>query len=99
MSQVNKRCRDCAFFSLASEGLIQDICRFFSRSLSRDETMVHTDCPKYVIREEDKDVEFYLPERASKKASFEKEIRKYSVYMILLVVLGIGFFYFVTALV
>jgi hypothetical protein len=44
----------------------------------------------------EKDVEFYIPERADKKETYKREIRKYSIYMILLVILGIGFFYLVT---
>jgi hypothetical protein len=92
-----RRCRDCAFFSLACEGLEGDRCRFFNRFLSRTETLVKTDCPEYVVREDEKDVEFYIPERMERKEIYEREIRKYSLYMIILVVLGIGFFYLVTA--
>lgn len=98
MIQEKKRCRDCTFFSLASEGLDIDACRFFDRALSREETMARTDCPEFIIREEEKDVEFYLPDRAEKKEGYEKEIRKYSIYMVVLVILGIGFFYLVTSI-
>jgi hypothetical protein len=93
---LKKRCRDCAFFSLASEGLDLDRCRFFNRPLSREETMVKTQCTEFIKREDEKDVEFYIPNRADKKETYEREIRKYSIYMILLVILGIGFFYLVT---
>lgn len=93
---MNKRCRDCAFFSLACEGLDQDRCRFFDRELTREETMIKTDCEKFIAREEGKDVDYYIPDRAAKKAGYEQEIRKYSVYMVVLLVLGIGFFYLVT---
>jgi hypothetical protein len=40
-----------------------------------------------------------MPERSAKKDIYEKEIRKYSIYMVVLVVLGIGFFYIVTSVV
>lgn len=96
MTITEKRCRDCAFFSLASEGLDLDRCRFFNRALSREEAMISTDCTKYVLREEGKDVEFYVPERSKRKELYEQEIKKYSIYMIILVFLGIGFFYLVT---
>jgi hypothetical protein len=96
---ANKRCRDCAFFSLTSEGLDLDRCRFFDKSLSREEAMLKIECPEYILREDEKDVEFYMPERSAKKDIYEKEIRKYSIYMVVLVVLGIGFFYIVTAVV
>jgi hypothetical protein len=98
MAQIKKRCRDCAFFSLASEGLDIDRCRFFDRALTREETMIRTECPEFIVREEEKDVEFYLPERAEKKESYEKEIKKYSIYMVVLVALGIGFFYLISSI-
>jgi hypothetical protein len=99
MESSKKRCMDCAFFSLASEGLDSDVCRLLDKSLSRQETMVATSCERYEIREEGKDIEFYVPEQRDKKAAYEKEIKKYSVYMVALVMLGIGFFYLVTTLV
>ena len=96
MTQYNKRCRDCAFFSLAGEGLDLDRCRFFDRLLSRKETMVSSECQKFVTREDEKDIEFYMPEQAERKQGYEKEIRRYSFYMVLFLVLGIGFFYLIT---
>jgi hypothetical protein len=99
LAQIKKRCRDCAFFSLASEGLDLDRCRFFDRSLSREETMLKIECPEHIVREDEKDVEFYMPERSAKKDTYEKEIKKYSIYMVVLVVLGIGFFYIITSVI
>ncbi len=94
-----KRCRDCAFFSLASEGLDLDVCRVLDKSLSREETMTVTICDRYEIREEGKGIEFYIPEHKDKKEAYEKEINKNYINMIVLVLLGIGFFYLVTKLV
>ncbi len=99
MESSVKRCRDCAFFSLASEGLDSDVCRFFKKVLTRTETVVSINCKKYELREEEKDIEFYLPERKDKKKAYENEIKKYYIYMIVLVMLGISFFYLVTTLV
>ncbi|RMF89215.1 MAG: hypothetical protein D6733_06735 [Methanobacteriota archaeon] len=96
--QIKRRCRDCTFYSLASEGLDADICRFFDRVLTREETMVRTGCPEFRPREEGKDADLYLPREAAKKAMYEREIRKYSLYMVLLLVLGILFFYLATAM-
>jgi len=97
MLQMAIRCRDCAFFSLACEGLDIDRCRYFDRSLSRQETMQGVKCNEYITREEDKDIEYYIPERKETKQRFEGEIKGYYVYMILALFLGIGFFYVVTS--
>jgi hypothetical protein len=99
MESKGKRCRDCAFFSLASEGLDSDVCRVLDKMLTRTETMDSVRCDRYEIREEGKGIEFYIPEQKDKKAAYEKEIKKYYIYMIVLVLLGIGFFYLVTKLV
>ncbi len=96
MTEKVKKCRDCAFFSLASEGLDQDRCRFFDRLLNRREVAVKTDCPEYKEREDEKDVEYYIPERAEKKEEYEGEIKKYSIYMVVLLALALVFFYLVT---
>lgn len=93
------RCRDCAFFALASAGLNQDRCRLFDRPLSRIQTMKVVDCDKYEIRVEGRDVDHYVPERTEKKEAYQDEIRRYSIYMVVLVVIGIGFFYLVTSMV
>jgi len=57
------------------------------------------DCDKYEIRVEGRDVDHYVPERTEKKEAYQDEIRRYSIYMVVLVVIGIGFFYLVTSMV
>ncbi|MFV2041138.1 MAG: hypothetical protein ACC644_04005 [Candidatus Hydrothermarchaeales archaeon] len=99
MAITQRRCRDCAFFALASEGLDQDRCRLFDRPLSRIETLNEVDCSRYEVRIEGRDVEHYIPERSEKKEAYREEIRKYSIYMVVLVVFGIGIFYLITTVV
>jgi hypothetical protein len=99
MAITQTRCRDCAFFALASEGLDQDRCRLFDRPLSRIETLQGVDCDRYEVRIEGRDVEHYIPERSEKKEAYREEIRKYSIYMVVLVVFGIGIFYLITTVI
>ncbi|GBE18594.1 MAG TPA: hypothetical protein ENH13_00690 [Euryarchaeota archaeon] len=99
MARTQIRCMDCAFFALASEGLDQDRCRLFDRPLSRIEVMNAVDCDRFEERVEGRDVDHYIPERSEKKEAYHSEIMKYSIYMVVLVVLGIGFFYLVTTMV
>jgi hypothetical protein len=69
MESSDKQCRDCAFFSLESEGTNLDVCIVLAKALTRTETMVATSCDRYEVREEGKDIEFYIPEHKDKKAA------------------------------
>ncbi len=96
MNLIKKICMDCAFFSLASEGLELDSCRLFDKKISRKEARVKTDCSRFILREENKDVEFYVPGHAKKKAQYEEEIKRYSIYMLVLLLAGVILFYLIT---
>jgi len=93
-----RRCRECVFYSLASEGLDPDWCRHFERELTRAETVVGTRCESFIERVDERDADYYLPEKAEQKREYEREIRRYSIYMLLLLGIGIVLFYLVTAI-
>lgn len=82
-----KRCRDCTYFSLASEGLNEDMCTFYNKALGRDEVIKSTDCPKFELRKEEKDPFF---------VKYEAELKKYLLLAILLLMIGVLMLYIAT---
>jgi|GEM_PF-6357808 len=82
-----KKCKDCAYFALASEGLDEDVCTFYSKALSREEVIKATECPKFELRKEEKDLFF---------AKYEAELKKYLPLMLILLVLGVVLLYIIT---
>jgi len=82
-----KRCKDCAYFSLASEGLDEDTCTFYNKVLTREEVIREVACPKFEPRSEEKDLHF---------AKYEAELKKYLPLMILLLGIGILILYLIT---
>ena len=82
-----KRCRDCAYFSLASEGSYSDRCELLKKELSREEVVYETSCDKFEPREELKDP-FYK--------RYETELEKYLIISLALIILGIAIFYIFT---
>ncbi len=97
-SKKKYTCKDCVFFALSSGGLDEDMCEFFSKPLKRVDILKGRDCKEFRLREEGKGVEEYLPQKASEKAVYKQEIKKYVVAAIVLVVLGIVMLYFLTIL-
>ncbi len=98
MSTEKYTCKDCVFFALSSGGLDEDLCEFFSKSLTRNDIITGRDCSEFRHREEGKSVEEYLPEKAGEKAAYKKEIKKYLTASVVLVILGIIALYFLTTL-
>ncbi len=98
MTSKKYTCKDCVFLALSSGGLDEDMCEFFSKPLKRVDILKGRDCKEFRLREEEKGVEDYLPQKASEKAVYKQEIKKYVVAAIVLVVLGIVLLYFLTIL-
>lgn len=82
-----KKCKDCTYFSLASEGLNEETCTFYNKALTREEVIKGTDCQKFELRKEEKDPFF---------VKYEAELKKYLLLAILLFALGILILYITT---
>ncbi|MFQ5974738.1 MAG: hypothetical protein ACE5J5_00275 [Candidatus Hydrothermarchaeales archaeon] len=98
MNSEKYTCKDCVFFALSSGGLDEDMCEFFNKPLKRDDILKGKDCEQFRLREEGKGIEEYLPHKAGEKAEYKKEIKKYIIRSIVLVIIGIALFYYITTL-
>ncbi|MFQ6137223.1 MAG: hypothetical protein ACE5PM_08595 [Candidatus Hydrothermarchaeales archaeon] len=95
-AEVKPKCKDCTFFVLSSEGVEVDRCEFFDRDLTREEIVVGTDCPEFILREEGRHVEHYLPDKEKTKAGYRREYLKYTVAATVLVIIGIVFLIYIS---